>query len=279
MTSSSWESYFNNVHDDVYIPPSQSSWSGLGFLQGVIPPTSTCLLRQGDPRLLMEQPQTTTTSWYSSESHDFTSSLLREYDPSLLTDWHNVDDCANISPSTHSDMQEYSQGQEEGAPLLPELPQAPVTPQREKKSKTRKRQVDSSAKNYIEGTYMDVDVLSGRGGLGNHHPGNQAYLREKERMQSRYLAASKKNKTGISQELVEWVHARGGRFLQKKGKGEKRWYVMDNYAARNKARQALCEINTTEIRATKRAKYSTKKKRNDANNNTEFNCLAHPEFF
>lgn len=63
-------------------------------------------------------------------------------------------------------------------------------------------------------SYTDVDVLLGRGGLINHHPGNQAYLQEKVRLQVRYRAASKPVKTAISQELVHWVQARGGRFLE-----------------------------------------------------------------
>lgn len=58
---------------------------------------------------------------------------------------------------------------------------------------------DDAFKEYFEGNFTRFDVLLGRGGLANRHLGNQDYLREKER----YLAASKDEKTGISQELVD----------------------------------------------------------------------------
>ena len=93
----------------------------------------------------------------------------------------------------------------------------------------------------------------GRGGLVNRHQGNQAYLGEKDRMQERYLAASKEAKTDISQELVNWVHDRGGRFLQVE---DDAWFEVDATKARKKASQSLREINTPEMRAAKRAKYS-----------------------
>jgi hypothetical protein len=361
--SSSWGSVFDNVDDDVYTSPSPSSWSELDeVLQGIFPSYSSLLFRKDDPRLLMEQPQATTSSWdefnydnvdncantsqstysemheflqglyppilpeppqavvttpqheenlktsytrkrkvdssakemlppteqpqatasswttpdfdnvddctiisqstYGSEPHDFSSLLLQDYDPLLFvlteqpqaaaSSWYafnfdNVGDCANISQTAYSEMHEFLQSLEEAPPLLPVPPRAAVvTPQREKNSKksnTRKRKVDSSAKDYIEDTYTDVDVLLGRGGLANRHPGNQAYMREKEQIQSRYLAASKVDKTDISQELVDWVHGRGGRFL-KVEEDEDRWYVVDNDTARKKASQTLREIRT-----------------------------------
>jgi hypothetical protein len=145
--------------------------------------------------------------------------------------------------------------------LLPEPTQAAVmTAQRVKistKSNTRKRTKREQELVFIEGTYTDVDVLLGRGGLANRHPGNQAYLRQKEQMQNRYLIASKDDKTGISQELVDWIYAHGGRFL-KFDKHENQWYVVDDHTARKKASQTLREINTAENRARKRAKYSAK---------------------
>lgn len=116
---------------------------------------------------------------------------------------------------------------------------------------------DSEEKRYITGTYTDVDVLLGRGGRVNQHPGNQDYLRKKEHLQDRYLAASKDKKKNISQELVDWIHARGGRFL--KQDDEKRWYEVSNTDARKKASQTLREVNTPEHRADKRAKYDIRK--------------------
>jgi hypothetical protein len=103
---------------------------------------------------------------------------------------------------------------------------------------------------------QDVDVLCGRGGRVNHHPGNEVYLKEKDRIQPRYLAASKDEKTGISQELVDFIHQRGGRFLKLEPGTEDMWYEILMIAARKKASQTLREINTPEIRAQKRARYA-----------------------
>lgn len=100
--------------------------------------------------------------------------------------------------------------------------------------------------------YNDADVLLGRGGLTNRHPGNQEYLIKKTEMQHRYLKASKQEKTRISQELVDWVYNQGGRFMKVV---DDEWVEIDNAAARKKASQALREINTSETRARKRARY------------------------
>ena len=95
----------------------------------------------------------------------------------------------------------------------------------------------------------------GRGGRTNHHKGNEYYLNLKTSMQPRYLAAAKEDKTAISQELVDAIHQRGGRFLKLEDHSN-RWYVVSSRVARKKASQTLRELNTPEARAAKRAKYS-----------------------
>jgi hypothetical protein len=140
----------------------------------------------------------------------------------------------------------------------------------------------------------DRDVLLGRGGRTNHHAGNIRYLAEKEKLQETYLRASKDDKTGIAQQLVDAINKDGGRFLKlwedpsqvstllasavttkssKRGVADSAtaqahsnaatfWFEVDNLTARKKASQTLREINTAENRAAKRAKYtstSTKK--------------------
>lgn len=117
------------------------------------------------------------------------------------------------------------------------------------------------------GKFTEVDVLLGRGGLVNLHPGNKAYLQHKERMQARYLTATKEEKTEISQELVDIVHGWGGRFMKLKddGDGEPHdWYEIENVKARKKASQTLREINTAEHRANKRVKYNKSKQTQEA---------------
>lgn len=101
----------------------------------------------------------------------------------------------------------------------------------------------------------DEDVLMGRGGRSNHHPGNQHYLQEKELLQASYKAASKVEKTVIAQELVNRVHAWGGRFLELDAVAG-RWFQASPERARKKCSQALREVNTPEVRAAKRARYA-----------------------
>ena len=89
-------------------------------------------------------------------------------------------------------------------------------------------------------------------------------------MQPRYRAALKDDKTAISQELVDAIHAAGGRFLKlndddnnnssSRNNKASRWYEVDNTTARKKASQTLREVNTPEFRAAKRAKYNSSKK-------------------
>lgn len=99
----------------------------------------------------------------------------------------------------------------------------------------------------------DKDVLMGRGGRTNNHPGNKEYLKAKDAMQERYMAATKQGKTPISQELVDKVHGWGGRFLQLVGKNT--WHEVDAVTARKKCSQTLREVNTPEVRKAKRTKY------------------------
>lgn len=139
--------------------------------------------------------------------------------------------------------------------------QVPTEQTVEKKTKSPKRKRNPRPKKpappkiYIDGKPNENDVLLGRGGRTNHHVGNKYYLSLKEEIQPRYLAAVKDDKTGISQELVDAIHAVHGRFL-KLDEATNRWYIVDALTARKKASQTLREINTPENRAAKRAKYN-----------------------
>lgn len=107
---------------------------------------------------------------------------------------------------------------------------------------------------FINDEPTDDDVLMGRGGRSNHHPGNKRYHDVMESMKPRYRAATKDNKPHISQELVQTVKNWGGRFLKKEDNGD-RWYEVPNPVARKKAAQALREDNTPEVRKKRRERY------------------------
>jgi len=109
---------------------------------------------------------------------------------------------------------------------------------------------------YVERT--ERDVLLGRGDRSTKNPGNIRYLKVKDNMQQRYLAATKEGKTPISQQLLDAVHGWGGRFLQLDNQ-TRRWYEIDDKRARKKCSQALRDINTPQARLAKRQKYSQRK--------------------
>jgi hypothetical protein len=92
-----------------------------------------------------------------------------------------------------------------------------------------------------DGDVTDHDVLLGRGGLTNRHPGNRRYLEEKRRLQPMYFCAdNKRQKTEIARELVDWVYIENGRFKEKDALTGK-WKEVSLQRAREKASQALRE--------------------------------------
>jgi hypothetical protein len=122
----------------------------------------------------------------------------------------------------------------------------------------------------ISDGYTDFDVIMGRGGKTNNHKGNHLYLRDKEELQPRYFSASKSEKTTVAQELVDRVHARGGRFMKEQHDDADRpngggagpgtgWVEVTNDLARRKASQSLREVSSKELRAKKREKYNQKR--------------------
>ena len=84
-----------------------------------------------------------------------------------------------------------------------------------------------------------LDVLLGRGGSTNTHPGNIRYREEVEKIRNWYSSCTTKTeKKEISQLLVEYVHDYGGRFLVKDDLTQQ-WVIADSNVARKKASQAL----------------------------------------
>ena len=91
-----------------------------------------------------------------------------------------------------------------------------------------------------EGTtiFGDSDVLSGRGGGTNVHPGNRNF-RDLINMHRRaYLKARKNDKPAISRAIVRAVREANGKFLRKDEKTGL-WFEIGDDAAREKTSQAL----------------------------------------
>jgi hypothetical protein len=84
----------------------------------------------------------------------------------------------------------------------------------------------------------DNDVLSGRGGGTNVHPGNRNFRDLINLYRRSYLKARKNDKPSISRAIVRAIRESGGRFL-KKGSKSDLWFEIGDDAAREKASQAL----------------------------------------
>uniref|UniRef100_A0A7S3LC51 DUF6824 domain-containing protein n=1 Tax=Amphora coffeiformis TaxID=265554 RepID=A0A7S3LC51_9STRA len=93
---------------------------------------------------------------------------------------------------------------------------------------------------YID-AIQDMDILCGRGGRSNHHPGNKRYRRVISEMKIMYKnQGAKSNKTDLSRCIVNHVCRYGGRFI-KKEEGTGRYFVLSRGEARKKTSQALRE--------------------------------------
>ena len=87
------------------------------------------------------------------------------------------------------------------------------------------------------------DVLSGRGGLTNHHPGNILFRNLVKAKQADYVRASRHEKAYIARDIVGIMKKLDppGRFLKKDPKDPNKWIEIDDKQARQKASQALRE--------------------------------------
>lgn len=86
--------------------------------------------------------------------------------------------------------------------------------------------------------FRDNDVLSGRGGGTNVHPGNRNFRDLINLHRRSYLKARKNDKPAISRAIVRAIRESGGRFLKKKEKSNL-WFEIGDDAAREKTSQAL----------------------------------------
>ena len=84
----------------------------------------------------------------------------------------------------------------------------------------------------------EADVLCGRGGETNNHPGNIQYRNLVKQYQRLYLKAKRRDKPKIARQIVDTVRRRNGRFLKKDASF---WRDVGNNKAREKTSQALRE--------------------------------------
>jgi hypothetical protein len=88
------------------------------------------------------------------------------------------------------------------------------------------------------GRYNDADVLAGRGGSINVHPGNQRFRKLIDQYRREYLQARKTVKPQMNKAIVNIVRRKyGGRFLKRESDGL--WYEIGDARAQEKVGQAF----------------------------------------
>ena len=92
----------------------------------------------------------------------------------------------------------------------------------------------------------DKDVLSGRGGGTNNHPGNKEFRSLVDQYRSEYVLSKKWAKREIARNIVASIRSNGGRFLKKEGYG---WRDIGDQKAGEKTSQALREGLAAKMRA------------------------------
>ena len=87
----------------------------------------------------------------------------------------------------------------------------------------------------------NVDILRGRGGGTNHHPGNKKFREEARFFRARYKdkATTRREKYELSLTLVKRARDYGGRFLERRNGDDKYWYLMSEGDVRKKASQGM----------------------------------------
>jgi len=86
-----------------------------------------------------------------------------------------------------------------------------------------------------------LDILRGRGGGTNHHPGNKKFRDEARNFRARYKdkATTRREKYELSLTLVKRARDYGGRFLERRNGDDKNWYLMSEGDVRKKASQGM----------------------------------------
>ena len=92
-----------------------------------------------------------------------------------------------------------------------------------------------------ENDYEDIDILSGRGGLTNKHPGNKEFRKVVNEHKIAYRKLTKKaDKAAMVRQILAIFSEKGSRFL-KKNNEDGLWEELDDAEAYAKTSQALRE--------------------------------------
>jgi len=118
------------------------------------------------------------------------------------------------------------------------LQEVALRKERERKLQDHQQEQERQEYNDCENNPKDADVLCGRGGKVNKHPGNIVYRKVVEYNKSYYQSVHKKHRILVSQSIVKAILNYGGRFMGQKGK---EWTPICFKRAVQKTSQALRE--------------------------------------
>ena len=105
----------------------------------------------------------------------------------------------------------------------------------------------------------EKDVLCGKGGASNSHPGNEAYRRKLIKYQPKYKRCDARGKRKMIDDALLWVkNVQKGRFIAFE-KTTSSYYIVLDAQARAKVGQYLREDHTDEGRKQKEARRSVNK--------------------
>uniref|UniRef100_A0A7S2YTG8 DUF6824 domain-containing protein n=1 Tax=Entomoneis paludosa TaxID=265537 RepID=A0A7S2YTG8_9STRA len=139
-------------------------------------------------------------------------------------------------------------------PTTPRLPPSTQNPPQDPASPSTEDMAESTVSQVVHQP-SELDVLCGRGGLINKHPGNIVYRRVVDHNKKLYKEVPKRHRILVSQSIVQTIQTHGGRFLQQSGVPQDavtnlqhggKWMTVPFRRAVQKTSQALREPSQSE---------------------------------
>ena len=118
----------------------------------------------------------------------------------------------------------------------------------EPKAKRPRRAIPAHKTYILETEPTEVDVISGRGGRANNHPGNRSCWLTMLELRPSYRSCDPKDlkkKNEIARKVVDSVRDVGGRYVQLE-KETGKWFILPDKVAMEKAKQSLRDSHVPE---------------------------------
>jgi hypothetical protein len=172
--------------------------------------------------------------------HSLLNGPLLEFDPSHFRQFRFSPQFSSVGGPKPVDMNnDVPHHRDTPSIAVKVLDKQPVAKKRSSQNSHPLQDAPPSKRKHVQ-EYTRLDVLSGRGGLGNNHNGNREFRAAKTQLQPAYLNGTRSEKMDIVWKLFKTIQKKGGRFLERERPGEDDgWYEMHCDDAYKKCRQAL----------------------------------------